>query len=217
MSQKPVMDLLRVVQLEGAREEADHSRRCYYNALDSNRLHEELHHVNGITEAVTLSNTYHATRSCLGRLLSLCHSVSAASRRSDQLLHHLYSRSWSTGLRSENLATLIHDKNTPSRSLGRLLQPNGSDQGRTWIAQQWVWQFLLLFERSVGLRAIGAETVNAQAGRGERLVRIAEQACLCCACTHASVNCTTQRLLSLRLLTTRRAGLGVRKQHDASL
>ena len=96
---------------------------------------------------------------------------------SHQFLHHLNRCRRSARFRREHLSALIHHEHATRRSLARrFTHTNRSNQRRGRIAQQRVWQSLLGFEIRVRLGAVVAQAVDVETGRGQRRVRVAEEA-----------------------------------------
>lgn len=100
----------------------------------------------------------------------------------DKSLNTVKSTLWASRLSNENLALLANNKDTSSCSLGRLLETNGANESLLGVTQQRVRELLLLLESCVGLGRVGAETINSQTILGERLICVAEEADLLCAC-----------------------------------
>jgi len=107
------------------------------------------------------------------------HAFSVAAYK---LPDDLNSCSRTTGLSSKHLARLVHDEHAARCSLGRLLQADGRDECLRRIAQQCVREVLLRLEGGVCFGAVVGEAVDAVAGCGQGLVRVAEEADLCGAC-----------------------------------
>lgn len=100
----------------------------------------------------------------------------------DKSLNTVKSTLWASRLSNENLALLANNKDTASCSLGCLLETNGANESLLGVTQQRVRELLLLLESCVGLGRVGAETINSQTILGERLICVAEEADLLCAC-----------------------------------
>lgn len=107
--------------------------------------------------------------------------VPSFSKRRDDLLDGINSSSRATGLGEDDLAGLVDNKDAALGALGRLLEADGGDQGRGWVAEERVGQLLLLLEGGVGLGRVGRQAVDGQAAGRQGLVRVAEEAGLGCA------------------------------------
>jgi hypothetical protein len=93
-------------------------------------------------------------------------------------LNDINSRSRSSRLSSEHLAIFPDDEYASLRALpaARLTQPDRFDQVSFGVAQQRVGEVLLCLEGCVGLWGVGGQAVDREAGGGQRLVGVAEEA-----------------------------------------
>lgn len=137
--------------------------------------------------------------------------------------HYLDRRSWPAGLRSEDLAGLVDDKDASGSSFGSFLESNGADQARVRVTEQRVGQILFRLKGRVGLGRIGREAKDGESRRGQRLVGITEETCLRGAwinpsqSIHPNVNFSWDMSLRSRQLTTRCRSFGIGEEHHSSL
>lgn len=127
-------------------------------------------------------------------ILLLSFGPAITTHRRNNLLHNFYSGRRASWLSSKDLPALVDNEDTPS-SLWTVLQANGTNQCRRWIAQQGIREVLFSLEGSVGLWAVSAKTIDAQARSRKRVVGVAEEASLRSAC-HGCQRCvsTIERL-----------------------
>lgn len=85
-------------------------------------------------------------------------------------------------LSNEDLALLVHNKDTAGCSLGCLLQTDCINEGLLGVAEKGVRQLLLLLEGRVGLGRVRAETEDGESVCSEGCVCVAEEAYLLGAC-----------------------------------
>jgi len=119
--------------------------------------------------------------SCLLCLFqTVCIGITAHLRYNSFDGFHSWCRAaWLSG---EHFPVLVDNEDTASGLVAFFLQPNGTDECLLWIAEKWIRQALLRLERRVCFRAVIAEPIYGEARGSERLVGVAEEADLSCAC-----------------------------------
>jgi hypothetical protein len=81
--------------------------------------------------------------------------ITGVGESRNNLLDGVNSASRAARLGKDDFAGLVDDKDASLRALRRLLEPDGGDQGRIWIAEKRVRELLLLLEGRVGLGRVG--------------------------------------------------------------